>query len=150
MSSRTVVSIADNAPLAPTAMPTAAADALSGASRVGPSEHSDQAVLSMALYLSRFSYTTDAKKALLEQPQDRSGAAREMAESLGGKLLGFWYAFREFDGVFLMRIADPYARPVCDACLGRPLPGRLKQADDTQLRPLRHRPPGVLRRRRTA
>ena len=60
----------------------------------------------MPLYLSRFSYTTDAIKALLDQPQDRSAAAREMAESLGGKLLGFWYAFGEFDGVFLMEAPD--------------------------------------------
>jgi uncharacterized protein with GYD domain len=60
----------------------------------------------MALYLSRFSYTTDAIKALLDKPQDRSAAAREMADSLGGKLLGFWYAFGEFDGVFLMEAPD--------------------------------------------
>ena len=33
-------------------------------------------------------------------------AAREVAESLGGKLLGFWYAFGEFDGVFLMEAPD--------------------------------------------
>jgi uncharacterized protein with GYD domain len=60
----------------------------------------------MPLYLGRFSYTTDALKALLDQPQDRSTAAREVAESLGGKLLGFWYAFGEFDGVFLMEAPD--------------------------------------------
>ena len=60
----------------------------------------------MPLYLTRFSYTTDATKALLNQPQDRSAAAREVAESLGGKLLGFWYAFGEFDGVFLMEAPD--------------------------------------------
>ena len=60
----------------------------------------------MPLYLGRFSYTTDAMKALLNEPQDRSAAAREMAESLGGKLLGFWYAFGEFDGVFLMEAPD--------------------------------------------
>jgi uncharacterized protein with GYD domain len=60
----------------------------------------------MALYLSRFSYTTEAIKALLDQPQDRSAAARDMADSLGGKLLGFWYAFGEFDGVFLMEAPD--------------------------------------------
>ena len=60
----------------------------------------------MPLYLSRFSYTTDATKALIDQPQDRSAAAREMADSLGGKLLGFWYAFGEFDGVFLMEAPD--------------------------------------------
>ena len=60
----------------------------------------------MPLYLGRFSYTTDAMKSLLEQPQDRSAAAREVAESLGGKLLGFWFAFGEFDGVFLMEAPD--------------------------------------------
>ena len=60
----------------------------------------------MPLYLGRFSYTTDAMKSLLAQPQDRSAAAREVAESLGGKLLGFWYAFGEFDGVFLMEAPD--------------------------------------------
>jgi uncharacterized protein with GYD domain len=60
----------------------------------------------MSLYLGRFSYTTDAMKALLDDPQDRSAAAREVAESLGGKLLGFWFAFGEFDGVFLMEAPD--------------------------------------------
>ena len=34
----------------------------------------------MPLYLGRFSYTTDAMKALLDQPEDRSVAARELAE----------------------------------------------------------------------
>jgi uncharacterized protein with GYD domain len=60
----------------------------------------------MPLYLGRFSYTTDAMKALISDPQDRSAAAAEVAESLGGKLLGFWFAFGEFDGVFLMEAPD--------------------------------------------
>jgi len=60
----------------------------------------------MALYLSRFSYSTDAVQRLLNEPQDRSAAARELADSLGGKLLGFWFAFGEFDGVFLMEAPD--------------------------------------------
>jgi hypothetical protein len=38
----------------------------------------------MPLNLGRSSYTTDALKALLDQPQDRWNAAREVAESLGG------------------------------------------------------------------
>ena len=62
-------------------------------------------VLHVPLYLSRFGYTTDAVKALIDQPQDRSAAAREVAESLGGTLVGFWYAFGEFDGVFLLERA---------------------------------------------
>ncbi len=60
----------------------------------------------MPLYLGRFNYTSDAMKALLDAPEDRSAAAREVAESLGGKLMGFWYAFGEFDGVFLMEAPD--------------------------------------------
>jgi uncharacterized protein with GYD domain len=60
----------------------------------------------MPLYLGRFSYTTDAMRALMSEPQDRSAAAREVADSLGGKLLGFWFAFGEYDGVFLMEAPD--------------------------------------------
>ncbi len=60
----------------------------------------------MPLYLGRFSYTKDAVKVMVSNPQDRSAAAREVAESLGGKLLGFWFAFGEFDGVFLMEAPD--------------------------------------------
>ena len=29
-----------------------------------------------------------------------------MTESLGGKLLGFWYAFGQYDGVLLMEAPD--------------------------------------------
>ena len=29
-----------------------------------------------------------------------------MAESLGGKLIGFWFAFGEYDGVYLMEAQD--------------------------------------------
>ena len=56
----------------------------------------------MPLYLGRFSYTPDAVEALLAQPQDRSAAARGIRRhGFGGKRLGFWYAFGEFDAVFL-------------------------------------------------
>jgi uncharacterized protein with GYD domain len=60
----------------------------------------------MPLYLGRFSYTTDAMKAMVSDPQDRSAAAREVAESIGGKLLGFWFTFGEYDGAFLMEAPD--------------------------------------------
>ena len=60
----------------------------------------------MPLYLGRFSYTPDAIRAMVREPQDRSAAAREVAESLGGKLVGFWFAFGKHDGVFLMEAPD--------------------------------------------
>ena len=60
----------------------------------------------MPLYLGRFSYTSSAMKALIDSPQDRSKAAAEAAESLGAKMVGFWYAFGEFDGAFLAEAPD--------------------------------------------
>jgi uncharacterized protein with GYD domain len=61
---------------------------------------------SVPLYLGRFSYTSDAVKALVNDPQDRSKAATEVAESLGAKMIGFWFAFGEFDGAFLLEAPD--------------------------------------------
>ena len=60
----------------------------------------------MPLYLGRFSYAQKAIKAMVDQPQDRGKAAAEVAESLGGKLTGFWFAFGEYDGVYLMEAPD--------------------------------------------
>ena len=85
----------------------------------------------MALYLTRFSYTTDATKALLNQPQDRSGAAREVAESVGGELLGFWYAFGKFDGVFLLEAPDNAAAAAVAMAVGGS--GALSEVETTVL-----------------
>ena len=60
----------------------------------------------MGMYLGRFSYTVDALRALIADPQDRSKAAAAAVESVGGKMHGFWYAFGEFDGYFLMECPD--------------------------------------------
>jgi len=60
----------------------------------------------MPRYLGRVSYTSDAVKAMVSNPQDRSKAAAEAAESLGAKLEGFWFAFGEFDVVFVMEAPD--------------------------------------------
>lgn len=85
----------------------------------------------MPLYLGRFSYTTDAIRALVNQPQDRSAAAREAAESLGGKLLGFWFAFGEFDGVFLMEAPDNASAAALAMAVGAG--GALSQIETTVL-----------------
>lgn len=60
----------------------------------------------MPQYLGRFKYTSSAVKAMTDSPQDRSRAAAEVVESLGGSMLGFWYAFGEFDGVFVADLPD--------------------------------------------
>jgi uncharacterized protein with GYD domain len=60
----------------------------------------------MPIYLGRFNYTPDAVKAMINNPTDRSAAAKEVAESLGAKIVGFWFAFGESDGVFLTEAPD--------------------------------------------
>ena len=60
----------------------------------------------MPQYLGQFKYTNDAVKVLIAKPQDRSEIARQVLESVGGKLLGYWFCFGEFDGVFVAETPD--------------------------------------------
>lgn len=60
----------------------------------------------MAMYLTRFSYTSETWARMIEKPEDRRDAARAYIESVGGKLHGFWYAFGERDGVNLWEAPD--------------------------------------------
>jgi uncharacterized protein with GYD domain len=58
------------------------------------------------LYLGRFKYSAEAIKAMIDNPQDRSAAAAEAAESLGCKLEGFWWALGKYDGAFILDAPD--------------------------------------------
>ena len=40
------------------------------------------------------------------QPEDRTPIVRGLAESLGGKLLGFWLSFGEYDFVGVVELPD--------------------------------------------
>jgi uncharacterized protein with GYD domain len=61
----------------------------------------------MTHYLVRFSYVSRSIKSMVSQPEvDHAGQASAMVASVGGKLLGYWYAFGEFDGVVLMEAPD--------------------------------------------
>jgi uncharacterized protein with GYD domain len=60
----------------------------------------------MPLYLGRFGYTTDAWAKLIAEPEDRTQAAREAAESLGGTLHSIWWAFGDCDGYWLGEFPD--------------------------------------------
>jgi uncharacterized protein with GYD domain len=60
----------------------------------------------MPLYLVRFSYTAEAWKKLVQNPEDRSGPVGDLIESLGGKLQGLWYAFGDHDGYLLVEAPD--------------------------------------------
>ena len=60
----------------------------------------------MPMYLTRFSYTPATWARLIENPEDRRGAAKQYIESVGGKLHGFWYAFGDHDAYTLWEAPD--------------------------------------------
>jgi uncharacterized protein with GYD domain len=64
----------------------------------------------MPAYLVQFKYAPAAVKGLVDRPDvDHAGQAAAMVASLGGTLLGYWYAFGEFDGVVLVEAPDSSA-----------------------------------------
>ena len=61
----------------------------------------------MPQFLVQFSYASHSIKGLVDRPDiDHAGQAAAMVASLGAKLLGYWYAFGEFDGVVLVEAPD--------------------------------------------
>jgi uncharacterized protein with GYD domain len=61
----------------------------------------------MTTYLVQFTYVSRSVKAMVDKPDvDHAGRAAQMVASVGGKLLGYWYAFGEFDGVVLLEAPD--------------------------------------------
>ncbi|MDP9496057.1 MAG: GYD domain-containing protein [Actinomycetota bacterium] len=60
----------------------------------------------MAVYLMRFSYTSETWARLIQNPEDRRDAARAYIEQVGGTLHGFWYGFGEYDGYAILEAPD--------------------------------------------
>src|SRR5687767_15199702 len=60
----------------------------------------------MPFYLTRFSYTPATWARLVQNPEDRRGAATQYVEAVGGKLHGFWYALGEHDAYTLWEAPD--------------------------------------------
>src|SRR6266699_3083916 len=60
----------------------------------------------MAQYLLEVGYTSEAWKALLKKPEDRTKAIRPVIEKLGGSLVGAWFAFGEHDLVIIVEMPD--------------------------------------------
>jgi uncharacterized protein with GYD domain len=63
----------------------------------------------MPTYLFHWSYSSEAMRSMIENPQDRKAVVTAAAESLGGKLTGFWFAFGEYDGHGIAEMPDDAA-----------------------------------------
>ncbi len=60
----------------------------------------------MAKYAIFFSYTPDALSAMIKNPSDRTTAARQVVEGLGGSLESFYWMFGEYDGIAIFDLPD--------------------------------------------
>ena len=60
----------------------------------------------MPLYMSQFAYTPEAWAALVDNPEDRSAAVRQLTEAMGGRLIGWYLSFGEYDGLLIYEAPD--------------------------------------------
>ena len=60
----------------------------------------------MAYYMFQASFTSEAWAKMVQEPQNREQSIRPMIEKLGGKLIGYWFAFGESDAVVIAQFPD--------------------------------------------
>jgi len=85
----------------------------------------------MAHYMVQFAYTPEAWAVLAKHPQDRSKPVRELTQKLGGRVLGFFYCFGEYDGVVLAELPDDIS--AIATSLAAVAPGHIKAIKTTKL-----------------
>ena len=59
----------------------------------------------MASYMIQFSYAPSALAALIKKPTDRTEVVRALLAKTGGRLVGIWMAFGEYDAVMIVEDA---------------------------------------------
>lgn len=89
----------------------------------------------MALYMTQFSYTAEAWKALVKKPEDRAAVFADQAEKLGGRLVSFYYSMGEFDGVVIYEAPDDTTAAAIVFTVTAP--GHLKETKTTSLMSVR-------------
>jgi uncharacterized protein with GYD domain len=60
----------------------------------------------MAHYMFQASFTSEAWASMVKEPQNREQTIRPMIEKLGGKLIGYWFAFGDSDAVVIVQMPD--------------------------------------------
>ncbi|MCA1718498.1 MAG: GYD domain-containing protein [Actinobacteria bacterium] len=60
----------------------------------------------MPLYMTQFTYTPEAWKALVKSPEDRGKVFGELVEKMDGRLVSMYYCMGEYDGLVIYEAAD--------------------------------------------
>ena len=85
----------------------------------------------MPVYMYQAAYSTEAINALVQNPQDRTAAVQTVIEAHGGKLIGCWMAFGEFDIVVIADMPDDESMAGVSLAVGST--GTLANGKTTQL-----------------
>jgi uncharacterized protein with GYD domain len=62
--------------------------------------------VTMPLYMTQFAYTPEAWAALVDNPEDRSAPVRQLTEAMGGRVIGWYMSFGEYDGLVIYETLD--------------------------------------------
>lgn len=63
----------------------------------------------MPHYMVQFTYSAESLRALAQKPEDRTAAAEALVKQMGGRLVGFYYHFGEYDGTLIAELPDDIA-----------------------------------------
>ena len=72
----------------------------------------------MSFYLFQGRYTTASLKAMVDEPQDREAAARELIEAVGGNLHHLFFCFGSDDVMALIEAPNDTAMAACALAVG--------------------------------
>ena len=67
----------------------------------------------MASFLLQYSYTPQAWAALMKNPTNRREVVKHVTESIGGTLVGCWFAFGKHDVVVVVDGVDEISAAAC-------------------------------------
>ena len=67
----------------------------------------------MSHYLIRWQFKDTTAKALVEKPQDRTGPATQLIEGFGGKMLCYYFALGDYDGLGICEFPDITSLAAC-------------------------------------
>jgi len=72
----------------------------------------------MPRFITFFSYTAEAAKAMIERPSDRSAAGKALVESLGGTQEAFYWMQGKHDGFLITNLPDGMTAAALVAAVG--------------------------------
>lgn len=85
----------------------------------------------MPHYMTQFSYTADAWKALTHSPTNRLDVFNAMAQKAGVKVIAAYYAFGDYDGLIITEAPDD--KTAAATVIAAMSPGHLRSVKTTVL-----------------